>query len=82
MTRPRTTENRGETQDEDARPHTSASTEAQIEAKKKLRETGAFPPERVSKDEDVHAEVERGSWNRLKRGPRETPDKPPYDRVD
>lgn len=79
MTKPRTTEDRGATKDDEARPHTSTGTDAQIEAKKKLRETGAFPPPRVSKDEDVHAEVERESWDRLKRGPRENPDEPPYD---
>lgn len=73
---------RSGTLDEKGEPRTTSSTHEQIEKQKAVRRTGDFPPPPADRDEDVDQEVERESWDRLKAGPRNNPDKPPYDGID
>ncbi|MGB3627142.1 MAG: hypothetical protein WA989_15025 [Henriciella sp.] len=56
------------TLDEKGKPRTSRETNEQIEAQKKLRHTGRFPPETPDRDDDVEHSLERASWDRLKAG--------------
>lgn len=61
-----------ETLDEEAKPRTSAVTDAEIEETGEARESSAFPPEPPEKDTEVHQAVERKSWDTLKARPRRT----------
>lgn len=79
MTKHQSSETRGPTLDEEAKPRTTKRTDVQIEDQKKRRRTGKFPPEPADKDIGVEDAVERASWDRLKTRPHEDKTQPPYD---
>lgn len=60
---------RKDTLDEQTKPRTTASTDAQIEQKKAERRSGDFPPRPAPEDDDIEQAVERKSWDTLKAEP-------------